>query len=113
NDDLRAKLDALNNAKNHLFDQYFNQGITLANQGNYQQAIEQLTRALTLNPNHADAYIWRNYVYHCLNKYQQAIDDCNQAIRLNPNDSIAYNNRAFAYNSLKNYEQAIDDCNQA
>jgi len=113
NDDLRAKLDALNNAKNHLFDQYFNQGITLVNQENYQQAIEQFTRALTLNPNHADAYVWRNYVYHCLNKYQQAIDDCNQAIRLNPNDSIAYNNRAFAYNSLKNYEQAIDDCNQA
>ena len=114
NDDLRAKLDALNNAKNHLFDQYFNQGITLVNQGNYsQEAIEQFTRALSLNPNHADAYVWRGYVYHYLNKYQQAIDDCNQAIRLNPNHVNAYINRATAYNYLKNYEQALNDSNQA
>ncbi|CAD5951673.1 Translocon at the outer membrane of chloroplasts 64 [Planktothrix agardhii] len=113
NDDLRAKLDALNNAKNHLFEQYFNQGITLVNQENYQQAIEQFTRALTLNPNHADAYVWRGYVYHCLNKYQEVIDNCNQAIRLNPNHANAYGNRANAYNYLKNYEQAINDCNQA
>jgi tetratricopeptide (TPR) repeat protein len=114
NDDLRAKLDALNNAKNHLFEQYFNQGVTLANQGNYsQEAIEQFTRALSLNPNHADAYVWRGYVYHYLNKYQQAIDDCNQAIRLNPNHVNAYINRATAYNYLKNYEQALNDSNQA
>ena len=114
NDDLRAKLDALNNAKNHLFDQYFNQGITLVNQGNYsQEAIEQFTRALSLNPNHADAYVWRGYVYHCLNKYQEVIDNCNQAIRLNPNHANAYINRATAYNYLKNYEQALNDSNQA
>jgi len=114
NDDLRAKLDALNNAKNHLFDQYFNQGITLVNQGNYsQEAIEQFTRALSLNPNHADAYVWRGYVYHCLNKHQQALDDWNQAIRLNPNDANTYCNRATAYNDLKNYEQALNDSNQA
>nr|WP_264478111.1 tetratricopeptide repeat protein [Planktothrix agardhii] len=113
NDDLRAKLDALNNAKNHLFEQYFNQGVTLFNQENYQQAIEQFTRALTLNPNHIQVYGWRREAYIQLDQYQQAIEDCTQIIRIDPLDIPAYVRRGFAHLSLGEYQQAIKDSNKA
>ncbi len=113
NDDLRAKLDALNNAKNHLFDQYFNQGITLFNKEKYQQAIDKFTRALTLNPNHIQVYGWRRDAYIQLGQYQQAIEDCTQIIRIDPHDIPAYVRRGFAHLSLGEYQQSLEDSNRA
>ena len=113
NDDLRAKLDALNNAKNHLFEQYFNHGITLFNQEKYQQAIEQFTKALTLNPNHIQVYGWRRDAYIQLGQYQQAIEDCTQIISIDPHDIPAYVRRGFAHLSLGEYQQSLEDSNRA
>ena len=113
NDDLRAKLDALNNAKNHLFEQYFNQGVTLFNKAKYQQAIEKFTRALTLNPNHIPVYGWRREAYIQLDQYQQAIEDCTQIISIDPLDIPAYVRRGFAHLSLGEYQQSLEDSNKA
>ena len=62
NDDLRAKLDALNNAKNHLFDQYFNQGIILAYGFNHEEAFRSFKEVARLDSNCAMAFWGMAYV---------------------------------------------------
>ncbi|MFM6396109.1 tetratricopeptide repeat protein [Planktothrix sp.] len=103
----------LTNAKNHLCEQYFNQGITLFYQEKYQQAIDEFTRALSLNPNHIRVYVWRRDAYIQLGQYQQAIKDCTQIISIDPDNILAYVRRGFAHLSLGKYQKAIKDSNKA
>ena len=98
----------------HLsFDDYYNQGISAFNHKNYEQAMNKFTRALSLDPNHADAYVWRSDAYIQLSQYQQAIEDCTQIIRIDPLDIPAYVRRGFAHLSLGEYQQALEDSNKA
>ena len=98
----------------HLsFDDYYNQGISAFNHKNYEQAINKFTRALSLDPNHTDAYVWRSDAYIQLGQYQQTIEDCTQIIRVDPHDIPAYVRRGFAHLSLGEYQQSLEDSNRA
>jgi tetratricopeptide (TPR) repeat protein len=74
---------------------------------NLNQAIEDYTETLRLNPNDARAYINRGLVYYEKGDYDQAVADYNQAIRLAPNDAYAYYRRGFAYYDKKDYDKAL------
>lgn len=88
-------------------------GIFLANNKNYKEAIKKFTEAIKLNPNNADAYFQRGKAYYDLKNYKKAISDYTRAIELEPNKSILYSSRAFAYKKLENYEKAILDYTKA
>jgi len=81
--------------------------------GDYQGAIADLTQAIQLSPNNAEAYYLRANAYYQLENYQGAIADFNQAIKLNPDFAIAYYNRGLARRNLGNYQGAIADFTQA
>ena len=70
-----------------------NRGVSYANKGDYELAIEAFTNAITLNPNLAMAYSNRGGAYRDKGDYDRAIEDCDEAIALNPNLAMAYNNR--------------------
>lgn len=57
-----------------------------------QKAIDDLSRAIELNPKDFKAFKGREDSYAQLGQYQKAIEDYNQAILLNPKFSAAYNN---------------------
>ncbi|MCF3575285.1 tetratricopeptide repeat protein [Planktothrix agardhii] len=98
----------------HLsFDDYYNQGISAFNHKNYEQAINKFTRALSLDPNHTDAYVWRSDAYIQLGQYQQTIEDCTQIISIDPDNIPAYVRRGFARLSLEEYQQSLEDSNRA
>ncbi len=92
---------------------YNNRGNAYASLGNYTQAIEDLQKAIELNPRYVEAYNNRGYVYMKLGDYRQAIEDLQKAIELNPKYAEAYNNRGNAYAQLGNYGQAIEDLQKA
>ncbi len=69
---------------NKDFDYYFKQADTLFQQGEYEKAIEDYTKAIELNSNFAEAYNNRGLAKGYLNKYDEAIEDFNEAIKLNP-----------------------------
>jgi tetratricopeptide (TPR) repeat protein len=93
---------------------YYERGMSLYNQSNYDAAIQEFTEAIRIDPNYALAYYNRGNSYRYKNDYDRAIADYTQAIRLDPNYRNAYSNRGFTYNEFKNeYDTAIADFNQA
>lgn len=80
--------------------------------GDQQGAVEDLSRALQLNPNDAEAYYKRGNVNYDQGNFEAAIEDYTNAIRLDKNLNDVYYNRGLAYFELKDYPAAIEDYNQ-
>jgi tetratricopeptide (TPR) repeat protein len=51
---------------------YYNCGYIYEKQGNLSQAISDLDKAIEINPNYADAYETRAYVYFDKKEYEKA-----------------------------------------
>ena len=85
----------------------------------YQAAIEDYNKAITLVPNYAEAYYNRGNAYRLRGKggdYQKAIEDYNKAITFVPDYAeapIIYNNRGLAKVRLNDYTGAINDYTKA
>ncbi len=90
----------------------FQKGASYSQQGKYNEAIAQFTKAIQIKPTSA-AYSYRAYVYLLQNKTAPALSDCNKALEIDPKNSQAYNNRAAAYQRKGDFDQAILDCNKA
>ena len=91
---------------------HLDQGKVLMDQGHYDDAIQECTKAIHLDPRLAKAYFWRAVAYYQIAKYDPAIADCNQAIKLNPDLVEVYITRATAYCANEQYDLAITDCNK-
>lgn len=88
---------------------YINQGIKLLEQGDYQEAIAYLTKAIENNPKLVAAYYNRAIARHQLQQYQRAIADFTKVIQINQKDAEAYYNRGVARHQLKHNQGAIAD----
>lgn len=72
-------------------------------------ALEDLNRALQLDPNYAPAYVNRSYVYNQLRQPEAALADAEQAIRLDAGIPEAFFSRGVAYLQLGDREAALQD----
>ena len=74
------------------------------------KAISDITKAIELDPNLAEAYALRALLYqHQLEQPYLAIEDLSKAIELNPNDKDSYEQRAEIYKELGEYDLAQKD----
>ncbi len=87
----------------------YDQARSLANAGQYQQAITVYSRSINLLPNNADAYLGRGYAYEKLGEYEKALSDYSQVIALKPTDPQAYFVRGLLYDLLGKTDQAVQD----
>lgn len=87
----------------------FKIGVYNTQQGKYEQALENFTQAIKLEPDFAAVYSNRCLVHIQLQDYEKAIQDCSQTLELNPNNSAAYLNRGLAYYRIANHQSAIPD----
>ncbi|MBU6400585.1 MAG: tetratricopeptide repeat protein, partial [Verrucomicrobia bacterium] len=71
-----------------------------------------LTEAIQLRPENAEAYQARGDAHFSRQEYDKAVDDYSEAIRLDPNDASAYAGRGAAYGNKHAYDQAIRDFNK-
>jgi|GEM_PF-1256466 len=94
-------------------DHYSQAFISIVQDGDKKEAIEEFTQALRLNPNNANTYFNRGFVRSDLGDKKGALDDYNQALRLNPNDADTYNSRGNVRRDLGDKKGALDDYNQA
>jgi tetratricopeptide (TPR) repeat protein len=90
-----------------------NRGIGYFDQGEFDRAIADYNRALTLNPKSAAASNNRGNAYSAKHDYDRAIADYNEAIMLDPKYAAPYNGRGNVYNDKRDYDRAIADYNQA
>jgi tetratricopeptide (TPR) repeat protein len=91
---------------------WFKKGLGYAINGDYDNAIEAFTSAISLNPNYEVAYYNRGTAYGKKGQHRRAIEDFNRAIALDPNYAAAYNNRGIVYGKKGQYNRAIEDFNK-
>jgi tetratricopeptide (TPR) repeat protein len=91
----------------------YRQGRYLAEQENFEQAVQAFDQVLQIDPNHSLALNARGYARLRLRNFQGAISDCSQAIRLNPSYANAYLNRSVARRATGDVAGARDDQHRA
>ena len=96
-----------------LADIYYNRGTAYSTIGEYDRAIEDLTKAIELRPNDPRAYYNRGGTYIDKQFYELAIKDFDKAINLNPDDSSHYLLRGVAHIEKHDYELAASDFSNA
>lgn len=79
----------------------------------YDNAIKDLTKAISLNPNNHEAYNLRAICWLAKSEYEKSIDDSNKAIEIIPNFGPDYLGRGSVYQTLNRIEKAIDDYQRA
>jgi tetratricopeptide (TPR) repeat protein len=94
---------------------YYWRGKNHYDQGEYNQAIINFTRAIERNNNIAVYYFERGKIYHYQGKYGLAISDYTKAIEISPETAEYYLERGKAYSckgnstlALSSYTQAIE-----
>ena len=90
-------------------------------QGNFHQAINDISEYIEIDDGDPAAYIFRGKLYDVLsyesnlNRREvgkiltQSIDDFSHAIFLSPNNTIAFYNRGNAFLARKDFDFALDD----
>lgn len=106
-EEKRAREDALT-----IWD-YIRRGDRAWDEKRRQDAIDEYTKAIDLDPNSAAAYSRRGFMYGDLELHEKAIEDYTATIRLMPDNSAAYNNRGTSYHKLGQYEKSIKDYTDA
>jgi tetratricopeptide (TPR) repeat protein len=77
-------------------------------------AIQELSKAIQINPRYSFAYFIRAYIYSQLQEFRQSLNDYNQVIKLNPNLAAAYRSRGvLKQDNLNDAQGALADYNQA
>ncbi len=93
--------------------QHYDKGVEYGQQGRFDDAIAEYSKAIELDHNFAEAYSNRGNAYRALGEIQRAIADYAEAIRLNPQDAGAYASRALAYTALGKDREAERDIDKA
>ena len=96
--------------------EYFEKAYDYAENGEYQLAIDNYTRAIRIDPDFTKAYIYRGFAYRSSGKCEDASFDFTRAIKIAPDDPYVhewYDYRGNAYGCLGNYEDAIADYTRA
>lgn len=93
-------------------DVHFEKGVDYINQGDYQQAIEEFNRVISIDSEYIDAYCGIGIAYLNQKKYKKAIEVFEKATALGPDEPIAYYLLGKAYKEIMNYEQAISAWNK-
>ncbi len=88
---------------------YLKRAFCYSQTGNYQGAIEDLTKVINLKPDEEFAFVSRGSAKNKLKQFKEAMADFDKAIQLKPDDYDAYNNRGWAKKGLGDEDGACKD----
>ena len=88
-------------------------GLFKRDEGNRQEALQDFSNAIELEPRYIEALNSRALLYDKMGDTKNALADLDKAISLNPKKAEYYNNRAVLYNEIGNKKAAILDYTQA
>ncbi len=81
--------------------------------GNFNDAIDDFTRLIAINPHIAGYFDNRLNALRAIGRYKEALIDANAAVRLAPDYSFVYRSRALVYSELGKFGAAIADFDRA
>lgn len=95
-------------------DNYYEQGLALMDEGDFEQAIQMFDNAIKLSLGDiAEIYVVRGEAYAYLGKWKEAEKSINDALRLQPYLATAYNERGNVRRFLQKFDDAINDYTMA
>ena len=93
--------------ENLIADDYIKQAEGLYFQGNYDEALVCLEKAVLANKNLDEAWYWRGNVLIRLQRQEEALACYDQAISIKPDNYELWYNKAHLLGKLHRYEEAI------
>lgn len=75
---------------------------------NWQEAEKSFLRAISINPNLADAHHWYSFYLSTTGRHEEAILEMQEALQLDPLSLIISANMGFTYYVGREYDKAID-----
>lgn len=73
------------------------------------EMLKLFSKAIELDSEYAEAYLWRGYAYTLKKDYDSALRDYARAIELQPSEGNNYRTRGYAYLDLKEDLKAAED----
>lgn len=102
-------------SKDNGYRLFLNRAIAQKMSGDALSALEDMNKAIALEPDNAALYKLRGNVHVLLNNYIEAVQDYDKAIDLNPQFAEAYFNRGIAHvldnnrtDACADFEQSVD-----
>lgn len=92
---------------------YKHRGMAYFAQSRYQEAINDFSASLELDPQSYKAAYYRAVVKSVLQRYSEAIDDFSLSLKINPYQHFSLFRRGQAYYHLGDYPKALADCENA
>ena len=93
---------------------YWTRGLAAFKNGDYEQAVLELSKKIELMPGSTITLLLRGHAYYKQGKYDQAIADFKNVLEIqNGNEYFAYANLATVYLKTKNYEKAWESLHKA
>ena len=92
---------------------FFKAGEDFMETGNFEDAVDQFSKALELDPDFTNAYLARAEAFEKLGKLPEAFDDYNRAFVFLPKEEEVAFHLGKLSNDLGDYEQAMVFLNQA
>lgn len=75
-------------------------------QGRFEEALEDYSAAIKLNPRHCRAFYNRAFSNDRLRRYDAAVADYTRALEIQPGNGTAFHNRASLFERLGRYTQS-------
>lgn len=101
------------NGYSQTAEEWFYKGFAKANLKDYQGAIADYDRSISINPNLPGPYDYRGLAKFILQDYAGAITDANKALAIDTNNVDAYVLRGKAKSNLGNKKGACEDWTKA
>jgi serine/threonine protein kinase/tetratricopeptide (TPR) repeat protein len=75
--------------------------------GNEQGALDEIAKALSLNPSNPRMLVWQAQIYNRLDRWEEAEKTFRRALKDHPNYWLAYNELGFGLHGQGRYQEAI------
>jgi len=92
---------------------YYVRGFALEKMDRLEEALNDYTTVITLEPFHLEVYYSRSRVFDKMGLLNEAIEDYGSIIALDPLSYKAYNSRGILYARTGSFEKAIEDFNKS
>ncbi|MCK4346043.1 MAG: tetratricopeptide repeat protein [Bacteroidales bacterium] len=92
---------------------FYKAGEEFIETANFEDAIEQFSKAIELDPDFVNAYIARANAYENVGKFEEATEDYNRALVFKPKEADVSYRLGVTYNKLNKYEEALLALNKA